>query len=116
MESILEILRSIFPILIADKIFYFFILNYNKQLSSEFLLKLKFNGMQKILNFKNSIPAYWLINFEKIQREEYSNTSKNLNLFYKSRKKILIDNHNFLKKWRERQYKKSIMSIKFKKS
>ena len=104
MNSILETLRVIFPLVVANRIFYYYISNIKHMLNKDFITKLKNNNyISSLLNVKSSNPAFWLINFEKLYIENNIFTSRNIDKFNIQRKQILIDNHLFIKKWRERQ-------------
>lgn len=100
MKSILETLRLIFPLIVADNIFFYFVREHQKNINT--LIKSNIS-ISRILNIKKSSPADWLIQFENTYYKNSIYTSKNIDLFILQRKKILIDNHLFIKKWRERQ-------------
>lgn len=111
MKSILETLRHIFPLIVADNIYYFLIINQKTCINLEFFNKLvskNTNKFRNILNIKSNVPAFWLVNFEKVYIENNLFTSKNIDNFYKGRKQILIDNHLFLKNWRKRQKQRKL--------
>lgn len=111
MKSILETLRYIFPIVVADIIYHFLILQQKQDFKNQLKLAFENNKVNEILRIKSNNLSSWLINFEKVYLEYYFNTSKNIDNFKKQRKKILIDNHNLIKKWRERQ-KQKMLKIK----
>ena len=102
MNSLLETLRDIFPLIVADRIYYFFIKNHQITFKKELITKFNFKGVKGLLQIKNAIPAYWLINFEDQNIKLYSHTSKKIDIFNCQLKNILIENHLFIKKWRER--------------
>ena len=102
MKSILETLRFIFPLVVADNIFFYFVRDNQKNINT--IIKNNIS-ISRILNIKSS-PAEWLIKFENIYYKNNIYTSKNIDLFILQRRKILIDNHLFIKKWRERQREK----------
>ena len=103
MNSTLETLRQIFPLVVADIIFKYIICLHKKEFTKQLTIAFSQNNINKILNIKSSKLSLWLINFEKVNIENYLNTSKNIKNFEKQRAQILIDNHLSIKKWRERQ-------------
>ena len=103
MNSVLETLRNIFPLVVADIIYYYLICQQKKDFKNQLKLAYKNNTVNQVLNIKSKTLSSWLINFEKVYIENYFNTSKNIDNFKKQRKQILIDNHLSIKKWRERQ-------------
>ena len=103
MNSILLTLRSIFPLVVADIIYHFLILQQNKDCRNQLKLAFENNTVNRVLNIKSNKLSSWLTNFEKVNIENYFYTSKNIKNFERQRKQILIDNHLSIKKWRERQ-------------
>ena len=103
MNSILETLRHIFPLVVADIIYFFLISQQKQDFNNQLKLAFRNNTVNKVLHIKSNKLSSWLINFEKVNIENYFNTSKNIENFEKQRKQILIDNHLSIKKWRERQ-------------
>jgi hypothetical protein len=103
MNSILEILRYVFPLIVADNIFYYLIFIQKQTLNNEFVNKLENINIHGILNIKKCLPAFWLINFEKTYIKNNLEISNNIDKFKIQRTQILIDNHLFIKKWRKRQ-------------
>jgi hypothetical protein len=97
-NSILEILRYKFTIVVADNIYMFFISNLKASLNDEFLHKLNKLGIKGILKIKNYKPAFWLINFE---RDNLKKNKYNLN-FNIERNKVLMQNHFYLKGYKKR--------------
>jgi hypothetical protein len=106
MNSLLETLRCLFPLIIADRIYYFSIKNQQITIKKELLYKFNCEGVKGVLEIKNAIPAFWLINFEDQNIKEYRYTSKNIDIFNSRFKNILIDNHDFIKNWRKRKNNK----------
>jgi hypothetical protein len=103
MNSTLETLRNIFPLVVADIIYFFLISQQKQDFNNQLKLAFRNNKVNKVLHIKSNKLSSWLINFEKVNIENYFNTSKNIENFEKQRKQILIDNHLSIKKWRERQ-------------
>lgn len=103
MNSTLETLRNIFPLVVADIIYFFLISQQKHDFNNQLKLAFRNNKVNTVLHIKSNKLSSWLINFEKVNIENYFNTSKNINNFEKQRKQILIDNHLSIKKWRERQ-------------
>ena len=108
MNSILETLINIFPLVVADIIYYFLICNQQQDFKNQLKLAFENNKINEVLHLKSSKLSSWLINFEKVNIENYFNTSKNIENFEKQRRQILIDNHFSIKKWRERQKKRRL--------
>lgn len=106
MTSLLETLRCIFPLIVANRIYYFYVSNQKLTIKNELIDKFNHGGIKNILQIKNAIPAYWLINFENENIKQYKYTSKRIYIFNNQLKKVLIENHNFIKKWRIRQCNK----------
>ena len=112
MNSILEILRFVFPLVVADQIFFYYITNQKHILNYDFNSKVKNSkSVSSLLNVKSSNPAFWLINFEKTYIENNIFTSRNIDKFNIQRKQILIDNYLFNKKWRQRQKQRQIEAL-----
>lgn len=110
MNSILETLINIFPLVVADIIYDYLICKQQKDFKNQLKLAFEKNKINEVLHLKSSKLSSWLINFEKVNIKNYFNTSKNIEHFEKQRRQILIDNHFSIKKWRERQ-KKRLLKI-----
>lgn len=106
MNSLLETLRCIFPLIVADKIYFFLIKDQQLTNRAEFLKKINYGGIKNVLEIKNRTPAFWIVNFENQNIKEYRYTSKNIDIFNSHFKNILIDNHIFIKNWRKRKNNK----------
>ena len=79
MKTILETLRYIFPLILANKIYFFLILNQRQKISHDLDKLFKNNSVSKILKIKQSVQSFWVLNYEEIQLHNYIHTSRNKN-------------------------------------
>lgn len=98
LDTTLEILRYKFPINVADYIYYKLIKLYRKETNLEILN----NSYFKILNIKKEPLAYWLVNYESIQKKKYKYSSSNIIKYNFELNKILLSHHKFLLEWKKR--------------
>ena len=103
MNSILETLRTIFPLVVADIIYYHLIYKQKQELNNQLKSAFINNKINKILNIKRCKLSFWIVNYEKTYIQNYKQTSVNIENYKIQRKQVLFDNHLAIKKWRERQ-------------
>ena len=106
-NSILGILDSIFPWMIADKIYWFLIEHYKYTLLCEFKLLHHRKGIIGILDIKKQKLAEWPVIYELIWQEKYKYIWNNPIEYRKSLNSVLLNNHLCLNSWKKRQRKRT---------
>ena len=102
-NSLLETLRDIFPIHVADKIYRYFIINIKKSITKE--IDNNKHNFCKLLNIKKEPLAYWIIEYESIQLKKYNSNHYNIINYNKNINTILLNHHKYLKNWKLRNKK-----------
>lgn len=97
-NSVMAILYDIFPTLIAEHIYKYYIIILKLDLLNQYKHSVNQVGLNGILNIKDINLAYWIVTYESIinQNAWYNPFAlKNIN-------GILLNNHLCLKGWKKR--------------
>ena len=97
-NSVLGILYDIFPTLIAEHIYKYYITIRKLAVLNQYKISFNEMGLNGILNIKDTKLAYWIVTYENIiSQDTWYNprTLKNVN-------GILLNNHLCLKGWKHR--------------